>query len=263
VPAGIGAHQLETVQACVAAGLAPDFWVKTLHHCDYWSAAQGRPERQHLVREPRGDRRLHERAAPALDRLQGPRRGRIPPSDGFKYAFRNGADFICVGMYDFQIVEDVNIALGALGESRDRLATLDRLGAPGPLAGARPGRSPGRGLGVEARRRVVLQPARRRLHHDEALHVVEALDEGETRLRPHHHHRRGQPVARVQSGARIDTADHPVRHGASGPRVEDVRVADPVPGEVVAVVAAGGERLVAQERDPVELVGGPRRVAAG
>ena len=38
VPAGIGAHQLETVQACVDAGLSPDFWVKTLHHCDYWSA---------------------------------------------------------------------------------------------------------------------------------------------------------------------------------------------------------------------------------
>ena len=33
---------------------------------------------------------------------------------------RNGADFICVGMYDFQIVEDVNIALGALGDSRER-----------------------------------------------------------------------------------------------------------------------------------------------
>jgi hypothetical protein len=25
----------------------------------------------------------------------------------------NGADFVCLGMYDFQIVEDVNIALGA------------------------------------------------------------------------------------------------------------------------------------------------------
>ena len=46
--------------------------------------------------------------------------GAIPPSEGFKYAFRNGADFICVGMYDFQIVEDVNMALAALGDSRER-----------------------------------------------------------------------------------------------------------------------------------------------
>ena len=46
--------------------------------------------------------------------------GAIHPNEGFKYALRNGADFICVGMYDFQIVEDVNIALGALGEAPGR-----------------------------------------------------------------------------------------------------------------------------------------------
>ena len=40
--------------------------------------------------------------------------GAIKPQEGFKYAFDNGADFICVGMYDFQIVEDVNIVLDTL-----------------------------------------------------------------------------------------------------------------------------------------------------
>jgi len=35
---GIGAHHLETVQGCVAAGMIPDFWMKTLHHHGYWSA---------------------------------------------------------------------------------------------------------------------------------------------------------------------------------------------------------------------------------
>jgi hypothetical protein len=45
--------------------------------------------------------------------------GAIEPEDGFRYAFENGADFICVGMFDFQIVDDVNIAttvLSSLGE---------------------------------------------------------------------------------------------------------------------------------------------------
>ena len=46
--------------------------------------------------------------------------GAIHPSEGFKYAFRNGADFICVGMYDFQIFDDVNIALAAMDETRGR-----------------------------------------------------------------------------------------------------------------------------------------------
>jgi hypothetical protein len=47
--------------------------------------------------------------------------GSIPPEEGFRYAFENGADFICVGMYDFQIVDDVNIALDSLnGLQRNR-----------------------------------------------------------------------------------------------------------------------------------------------
>jgi hypothetical protein len=40
--------------------------------------------------------------------------GAIQPKDCFQHAFINRADFICVGMYDFQIVDDVNIALDTL-----------------------------------------------------------------------------------------------------------------------------------------------------
>jgi hypothetical protein len=46
--------------------------------------------------------------------------GAIQPEDGFKWAFQNGADFICVGMFDFQIVDDVNIATSVLKNLPDR-----------------------------------------------------------------------------------------------------------------------------------------------
>ena len=46
--------------------------------------------------------------------------GAIHPRNGFKYAFRGGADFICVGMYDFQIVEDANIVRGVLADKSPR-----------------------------------------------------------------------------------------------------------------------------------------------
>ncbi len=31
--------------------------------------------------------------------------GAIPPREGFAYALDSGADFICVGMFDFQVVD--------------------------------------------------------------------------------------------------------------------------------------------------------------
>jgi uncharacterized membrane protein YphA (DoxX/SURF4 family) len=120
LPAGIGAHQLETVQACVSAGLAPDFWVKTLHHCDYWSARKDVQNDNIWCVNP-------EETIAFMGALPQPwiaykvlAAGAIHPNEGFKFALRNGADFICVGMYDFQIVEDVNIALGVLGDVQGR-----------------------------------------------------------------------------------------------------------------------------------------------
>ena len=48
--------------------------------------------------------------------------GAIHPNEGFKFAFENGADFICVGMFDYQIIEEVNIAQDVLSSPlhRDR-----------------------------------------------------------------------------------------------------------------------------------------------
>ena len=46
--------------------------------------------------------------------------GAIHPGDGFRFAFENGADFICVGMFDFQIVDDVNIAIRVLSDLKNR-----------------------------------------------------------------------------------------------------------------------------------------------
>jgi hypothetical protein len=40
--------------------------------------------------------------------------GAIHPREAFRYAFEKGADFVCAGMYDFQMVEDANLALDAL-----------------------------------------------------------------------------------------------------------------------------------------------------
>ena len=40
--------------------------------------------------------------------------GAVHPKAGFRYAFENGADFVCAGMFDYQVVEDANILTGIL-----------------------------------------------------------------------------------------------------------------------------------------------------
>jgi len=114
MPGGIGAHKLETVKACVEAGIKPDFWVKTLHHTNYWSASPKEENDNIWCWNP-------EETIAFMNNLEEPwiayktlAAGAILPEVGFPYAFKGGADFICVGMYDFQIVEDINLALDVL-----------------------------------------------------------------------------------------------------------------------------------------------------
>jgi uncharacterized membrane protein YphA (DoxX/SURF4 family) len=117
LPAGIGGHKLATVQGCVEKGLLPDFWVKTLHHHNYWSARPGEKEMDNIFCDK------PQETIDFMATLKQPwiaykvlAAGAIEPKDGFPYAFNNGADFICVGMYDFQVVEDVNLALEVLSK---------------------------------------------------------------------------------------------------------------------------------------------------
>ncbi len=122
-PAGIGAHRIETITGCVEKGIIPDFWVKTMHHHNYWSA-QVDKEKKSTVDKGYKDNVFCFKPQETIDFMNGLEQpwiafkvlaaGAIPPEDGFKYALDSGADFICVGMYDFQIVDDVNILLDTL-----------------------------------------------------------------------------------------------------------------------------------------------------
>jgi hypothetical protein len=129
--AGIGSHSIEVPIACEKAGLKPDYYVKTLHHDRYWSA-HPREFREEWTVDGAFNTEHHkfhdnmwdlfpERTIEFMKTVDVPwvafkvlAGGAIAPKDGFKFAFENGADFICVGMFDFQIVEDVNIALDTL-----------------------------------------------------------------------------------------------------------------------------------------------------
>ena len=112
---GLGGHLVETIKGCVEKGIEPDFWMKTIHHGNYRSrAADNNDFFSAFDRNP-------EETIAFMNTLKQPwigfkvlAAGAIPPKDGFRYAFESGADFLCVGMYDFQVVDDVNICMDIL-----------------------------------------------------------------------------------------------------------------------------------------------------
>ena len=136
-PAGLGAHSVQALMACDEAGMIPDFFMKTFHHDNYWSA---HPRENRIPFSVDGERStdhdefhdnmfclfpeetiefMKKKGIPwiAFKVLAG---GAIHPEEGFKYAFENGADFICVGMFDYQVVDDVNIAINTLNQLSGR-----------------------------------------------------------------------------------------------------------------------------------------------
>ena len=129
--AGMGAHTVDSLIACEEQGIIPDYYMKTMHHDKYWSA---HPIENRAPFEVDGQKyldhnRFHDnlfclfpdKTTAFVERAKVPvmgfkvlAAGAIQPEDGFNWAFKNGADFICVGMFDFQIVNDVNITIDTL-----------------------------------------------------------------------------------------------------------------------------------------------------
>jgi hypothetical protein len=120
LPAGIGGHKLETIKACVDFGLKPDFWMKTFHHTNYWSATREDEHDNIWCTDPEETKKYMKTIKEPWIAFKILAAGAIYPDVGFRYAFESGADFICVGMYDFQIVDDVNIAVEVLNSDLKR-----------------------------------------------------------------------------------------------------------------------------------------------
>ena len=135
--AGLASHTVDALIATEAYGIIPDYYMKTMHHDNYWSA---HPIENRVPYEVDGKNYLDhnkfhnncfclfpDRTAEFVERATVPvmgfkvlAAGAIEPKDGFNWAFEKGADFICVGMFDFQVVEDVNTTIDVLDNLKGR-----------------------------------------------------------------------------------------------------------------------------------------------
>ena len=109
--AGLASHTIDALIACEEQGIIPDYYMKAMHHDNYWSA---HPKENRVAFEVDGKKyldhnRFHdncfclfpERTVEFVNRTNIPvmgfkvlAAGAIAPQDGFNWAFNTGADFI-------------------------------------------------------------------------------------------------------------------------------------------------------------------------
>ena len=118
--AGVGGHSVQVPMACEKEGLDVDFYMKTLHSHKYWSAER-QPENDNIwSKTPEETIEFMKKVDKPWIAYKVMAAGAIHPREAFKYAYENGADFICAGMFDFQVREDVILAKDALSGKIDR-----------------------------------------------------------------------------------------------------------------------------------------------
>jgi hypothetical protein len=129
--AGMGAHMVDSQIACAEKGIIPDFYMVTMHHSNYWSAhpIENRVAYESIGTKQTDHNKWHDncfctfpdRTVEFVSKTNVPvigfktmAAGAIPPADGIRWAFENGADFVNAGMLDYQLISDINITLEIL-----------------------------------------------------------------------------------------------------------------------------------------------------
>jgi len=133
LPVGVGGHSLLVPVNCEKHGVPCDFYVKTFHSDNYPSATP-----KHLRKEfiwLNGGEGWYdnmwcinpEETIQFMKQVKKPwiafkvlAAGAIHPRQAFPYAFSNGADFIAVGMFDFQIKENAILAAKVVRQIQNR-----------------------------------------------------------------------------------------------------------------------------------------------
>jgi uncharacterized protein (DUF305 family) len=114
--AGVGAHDLQVVVECERQKFDPDFYAKTFHTHDYYTAPRS-DETGALGKYDNSWCNDPEAVVECMASVRKPwiafkilAAGALAPRTAFSHAFNSGADFVLVGMFDWQIEENAALA---------------------------------------------------------------------------------------------------------------------------------------------------------
>lgn len=112
---GVAAHDLRVIVECEKLKLSPDFYQKTLHTHEYFTApkepgpAVGANDNS-WCSDPDAVIEVFSKITKPFIAFKILAAGAIPPRAAFPHAFNAGADFILVGMFDWQVEENCSLA---------------------------------------------------------------------------------------------------------------------------------------------------------
>jgi hypothetical protein len=106
--AGVGSHSLSTPSLVEKEKIDLDFYFKTINSVGY------------ATQEPSDVATFMKTITKPWIGFKVLGAGRVKPRDGFDLAFKSGADFVNVGMYDFQVKEDIGLVSEIVGQHQQR-----------------------------------------------------------------------------------------------------------------------------------------------
>jgi hypothetical protein len=133
LPVGVGGHSLLVPKACEQHGVPCDFYVKTFHSDAYPSATPKALRKEFIWLDggegwydnmwcinPEETIAFMQTVAKPWLAFKVLAAGAFHPRQAFPHAFSNGADFIAVGMFDFQVEENSELVAKVVRNTQKR-----------------------------------------------------------------------------------------------------------------------------------------------
>jgi len=116
IPSGVGSHDTNVVVECEKNKINADFYIKTFHHHKYATAPKPHELTAPYNEIPGYWCKDPQETAEFMAGVEKPwiafkvmAAGAIPPESAFQYAFKNGADHVLAGMFDYEIADDAKL----------------------------------------------------------------------------------------------------------------------------------------------------------